>query len=97
MSEKHLLQDCVLFVCHFVRRIWCGLASSTEKKQSDIILRKRKAMRRVLNMIKLISCGFNMDTASVELRYRDGSMVSIYCPAVEDLVAENRMQRAELD
>lgn len=48
-------------------------------------------------MIKLISCGFNMDTASVELRYRDGSMVSIYCPAVEDLVAENRMQRAELD
>lgn len=48
-------------------------------------------------MLKLISCGFNMDTASVELRYQDGSMVSIYCPAVEDQVAENRAQRAELD
>ena len=48
-------------------------------------------------MLKLISCGFNMDTASVELRYQDSSMVSIYCPAVEDLVAENRAQRAELD
>ena len=48
-------------------------------------------------MRKLISCGFNMDTASVELRYQDGSVVSIYCPVVEDLVAENRAQRAELD
>lgn len=48
-------------------------------------------------MLKLISCGFSIDTASVELRYQDGSMVSIYCPAVEDLVAENRVQRAELD
>ena len=48
-------------------------------------------------MLKLISCRFNMDTASVELRYQDGSLVSLYCPAVEDLVAENRVQRAELD
>ena len=48
-------------------------------------------------MLKLISCGFNMDTASVELRYQDSSMVSIYCPAVEDLVAESRVQRTELD
>ena len=48
-------------------------------------------------MLKLISCGFNMDTASVELRYRDGSMVSIYCLAVENLVAENRAQRTALD
>lgn len=45
-------------------------------------------------MLKLISCGF---TASVELRYQDYSMLSIYCPAVEDLVAENRAQRTELD
>ncbi len=48
-------------------------------------------------MRKLISCGFNVDTASVELRYQDGSMLSIYCPAVENLVAENRVQRTELD
>lgn len=48
-------------------------------------------------MDKLISCGFNIDTASVELKYADGSMVSIYCPRVEDQVADTRMQRSELD
>ena len=48
-------------------------------------------------MKKLISCEYNVDTASVELKYSDGSMVSIYCPSVEDQVAENRMQRTELD
>lgn len=48
-------------------------------------------------MKKLISCAFNIDTASVELKYTDGSTVSIYCPRVEDQVAENRIQRAELD
>lgn len=48
-------------------------------------------------MKKLFSCAFNIDTASVELKYSDGSMISIYCPRVEDQIAENRMQRAELD
>ena len=48
-------------------------------------------------MDKLIACGFNIDTASVELRYADGDMVSIYCPRVEDQVADTRMQRSELD
>ena len=48
-------------------------------------------------MDKLISCGFNIDTASVELKFADGSMVSIYCPRVEDQVADTRMQRSELD
>lgn len=48
-------------------------------------------------MDKLLSCEFNIDTASVELKYADGSMVSIYCPRVEDQVADTRMQRAELD
>ena len=48
-------------------------------------------------MDKLISCGFNIDTASVELKYADGSMVSIYCPRVEDQVADTRIQRSELD
>lgn len=46
---------------------------------------------------KLISCEFNIDTASVELKFTDGSMISIYCPAVEDEVAENMYQRSELD
>ena len=48
-------------------------------------------------MKKLISCAFNIDTASVELKFTDGSMISIYCPAVEDEVAENMYQRSELD
>jgi len=48
-------------------------------------------------MKKLISCAFNIDTASVEAKYTDGSMISIYYPAVENKVAENRMQRAGLD
>lgn len=48
-------------------------------------------------MAKLISCAFNIDTVCVELQYQDGSMLSIYCPRVEDQVAENRMQRSELD
>ena len=48
-------------------------------------------------MKKLISCEFNIDTASVELKYTDGSMISIYCPAIEDEIAENMYQRSELD
>ena len=38
-----------------------------------------------------------MDTGCVELRYSDGSMISINCTAVEDEVANSRFQRSELD
>ena len=48
-------------------------------------------------MKKLISCEFNIDTASIELKYTDSSMISIYCPAIEDEIAENMYQRSELD
>lgn len=48
-------------------------------------------------MERLISCEFNMDTACVELRYWDGSMISIDCTAVENEVADNMYQRSELD
>ncbi len=48
-------------------------------------------------MKRLISCDFNMDTACVELRYDDGSMISIDCTAVENEVADNLYQRSELD
>ena len=48
-------------------------------------------------MEKLISCAFNMDTACVELRFADGSMISIDCTAVENEVADNMYQRSELD
>ena len=43
------------------------------------------------------SCEFNMDTGCVELQFQDGSMISIDCTAVENEVANNRFQRAELD
>ena len=45
----------------------------------------------------MISCEFNIDTACVELRYTDGSMISIDCTAVENEVADNMYQRSELD
>lgn len=43
------------------------------------------------------SCEFNMDTGCVELRFTDGSICFIDCTAVENEVADNRFQRAELD
>lgn len=48
-------------------------------------------------MKTLLSCEFNMDTGCVELRYSDGSMVSLNCTAVEDEVANSRFQWSELD
>ncbi len=48
----------------------------------------------------VLSCEFNMDTACVEVCYidcnSDVKMMSIYCPAVEDLFAENMYECAEL-
>ena len=48
-------------------------------------------------MKKLISCKFNKDTACVELRYADGSVIVIDCTAVENEVANNLYQWSELD
>lgn len=48
-------------------------------------------------MKKLISCEFNMDTACVELKFTDGSMIAIDTIAVENDVADNMVQRSELD
>ena len=48
-------------------------------------------------MKTLISCEFNMDTACVELRYTDGSLISIDCTAVENELTDNLYQRSELD
>ncbi len=43
------------------------------------------------------SCELNMDTGCVELRFQDGSMISIDCTAVENEVADNLYERSELD
>ena len=48
-------------------------------------------------MNNMISSEFNIDTASVELCFADGSMISIDCTTVENEVADNMYQRSELD
>ena len=48
-------------------------------------------------MERLILCEFNMDTACVELKFSNGSMISIDTIAVENEVADNMYQRSELD
>ena len=47
--------------------------------------------------MKLLSCAFNMDTACVELKFSDGSIIAIDTIAVENEVADNMYQRSELD
>lgn len=48
-------------------------------------------------MKKLLSCKFNIDTACVELKYDDGSMISINCTAVENELDASMLQPGELD
>ena len=48
-------------------------------------------------MKRLLSCEFNMDTACVELKFANGSMIAIDTIAVENEVADNLYQRSELD
>ncbi len=46
-------------------------------------------------MKQLISCEFNMDTACVELKFTDGSMISIDTITVENEVANDMHQRSD--
>ena len=48
-------------------------------------------------MKRLLSCEFNMDTACVELKFANGSMIAIDTIAVENEVADNIYQRSEQD
>ena len=48
-------------------------------------------------MDRLISCEFSMDTACVELKFANGSMIAIDTIAVENEVADNMYQRSEMD
>ena len=45
----------------------------------------------------IISCEFNVDTACVEVKLTDGSVVSIDCIAVENEYANNMYETTELD
>ena len=46
---------------------------------------------------KVLSCVFNIDTACVEVKYQDGSMISIDCTKVENEIARNMYEASELD
>ena len=47
--------------------------------------------------MKLLSCKLNMDTACVELKFADSSMIVIDTIAVENEFADNMYERSELD
>lgn len=47
--------------------------------------------------MKILSCLFNMDTACVDLRCKDGTVIAIDTIAVEEVVVKNRYQQSELD
>jgi hypothetical protein len=53
--------------------------------------------KEVRQMKKLLSCEFNMDSGCVELKFSDGSMITINCTAIENEIADNMYQRSELD
>lgn len=48
-------------------------------------------------MKRLISCEYNIDTACVELKYDDSSMISIDCIVVENELDASMLQQSELD
>ena len=48
-------------------------------------------------MRKILNCEVNLDTACVEMRMDDGTLLSIDCTAVENEVANSMYQRSELD
>ncbi|MCC8064691.1 MAG: DUF6061 family protein [Clostridiales bacterium] len=43
------------------------------------------------------SCEFNIDTASVELRFADGTEISIYTPGVDDDICPTVPMQTEID
>ena len=48
-------------------------------------------------MKRLISCEYNLDTACVEVKYDDNSVITIDCTAVENELDASMLQRSELD
>ena len=48
-------------------------------------------------MMELLSRRYNMDTNRVEARFKDGTILSTDCIAVEDEYGNTPEQRAELD
>jgi len=46
---------------------------------------------------RLLSCEFNLDTACVELKYSDDTLIAIDTIAVENEIVDNMYQQSELD
>ena len=46
---------------------------------------------------KVISCAFNIDTACVEVKFADSSVIAIDCTLVEAEVARNIYESSELE
>lgn len=50
-----------------------------------------------MKLQKIIACAFNTDTACVEVKYSDGTRLSIYTPGVEDGLNTTLAMRTEID
>lgn len=48
-------------------------------------------------MLNALHYFYNINTASVEVTFSDGSLLSIYSPAVDDVLDLNMSQQADLD
>ena len=80
-------------------RNWCGVWEATFGKRvhHDRLFVKNESCKEINTVSHLLSCEFNIDTACVELKYADGSMIAIDTIAVENEVADNMYERSELD
>jgi hypothetical protein len=83
---------------------WCGIGAVDGKQHfgkwvhhDRLCFLKINICKEIVAVNRLLSCEFNLDTACVELKFADGSMVSIDTISVEDAVANNMYQRSELD
>jgi len=73
-------------------------ARASEERRNRMRRRyEEKRAQRLRKERTITSCEFNIDTACVEVKFDDGSMLSIDCTAVENEVANNRFERSELD
>ena len=78
---------------------WCGVWGATfgERIHHDKLFVKNGSCKKIYTVSHLLSCEFNIDTACVELKYADGSMIALDTIAVENEVADNMYECSELD
>ena len=72
-------------------------ATFGERIHHDRLFVKNESCKKINTVSHLLSCEFNMDTACVELKYADGSMIALDTIAVENEVADNMYECSELD